>query len=67
MSPLCISGKIFQEEIKIICKYTEARKNERKGGRKGRKAASKEEGLEYSRNKTVGHGREENVTGKDEL
>lgn len=38
-------GKTFQEEIKIIFKYIEARENQKKGG----KAEKKEEGLKYSR------------------
>ena len=43
-------GKAFQEKIKIICEYTEARKNKRKEGRKRRKLPSKEEGLGYGSN-----------------
>lgn len=39
-------GKTFQEEIKIIFKYIEARENQKKGG----KAERKEEHLKYSRN-----------------
>ena len=29
-------GRTFQEEIGIVCKYIEARKKYRKGGRKGK-------------------------------
>lgn len=29
-------GRTFQEEIGIVCKYVEARKKYRKGGRKGK-------------------------------